>query len=157
MVEAGKYYWQGVYFDSPPHQLEVDLGRGVLYMHSYLTGATALRVCRIPGRVLWQFLAGVGIFAPGVPVIDLQTTTPDALGESTGLKGIVKREVALFDLPEYTNGGGRFVITGWESLEDIYRGEVSREFFVFTSVPLHIVKQLWFGEFADITIGFTGR
>lgn len=149
--EPKKYHWQGVNFDSPPHQLEVNLSRGILYMHNCLTGVTSLRVCRIPRRELQEFL----VPALGAPVIDLGLVIPGPPGGVTGLRGVERREIALLDLPEYTDGGGRFAIIGWNKLEDIYRGEVSKEFFVFTSVPVRVVTKLWMGEFTDITLGVT--
>lgn len=137
--QTGKYLWEGTEYSSPPHQLEIDLQRGVLYLHSLLIGRSSLRVCRIPDYVMWPFIAGTG---PGV--IDLKTTPERAEGHT--LKGRVEREPVFLDLPaESIDDGGSFAV----------RDIADTVLFVFHGVPGQIIKDLWLGEFADITVGWT--
>ena len=46
-MKTGKYLWKGIEYSHVPYQLEVDTSRGVLYLHSLVTGDTRLRTCRI--------------------------------------------------------------------------------------------------------------
>ena len=129
---TGKYIWKGNEYTDPPHQLEVDTNRGVMYMHNLLSGITALRVCRIPDDL-------IHLFEAGTVVIDL-VHTPERRG---GKKGkIIKKEPAFFSIEANSFG-----------IVD----EAGLVYFEFRNVPDNLIKELWLGHFIDITLGFTGR
>lgn len=145
-LSTGKYLWQGKEYTDPPHELEVDLRRGVLYVHSILAGQSVLRVCRIPDNVLWMFASGAG-----TAYIDLKTVAVrgQVSGSSGTLKGTIEKQPVFLDIPESYSvvDGGIFSIAD----------EAGLALFSFSGVPGSIMKRLWYGEFADITIGFTGH
>lgn len=129
--ETGKYLWKGKEYTHLPHQLEVDTGRGVLYLHNLLTGETILRVCQIPDDI-------IGMFEIGTVVIDLVHTSAKHGGK--GSKTIQE--------PTFLNiTGNSFVITN----------EGGQIFFEFKEVPAHLIKNLRLGDSVDITLGITGR
>lgn len=125
-----------------PLQLEVDINRGVLYLHSLLTGQTLLRVCRIPNDLMQLFASGMVAI-----VIDLKRIPMRKEGPSTHRR-TVKTDPVYLSLPDSTVGdAGKLFI----------KDSMGRTHFEFTSVPDYVMKQLWTNQFADITIGVTGR
>lgn len=131
-LATGKYLWKGVEYTNPPHQLEVDTGRGVMYLHNLLSGRTALRVCRIPDDL-------IRLFEVGTVVIDL-VHTPVRRGGKAGK--VIKKEPVFLSIEA----------DGFD-IED----EAGQIYFTFKNVPDRLMKDLWLGNFVDITIGFTGR
>lgn len=139
-LTTGKYLYKGVEYADVPHQLEVDTGRGVLYLHNLLMeGQTVLRVCRIPGDVLQVFAGGIGTVS-----IHLKTT---ATGRGIPRGKIIKKQPVFLNIPgSFPEVGGEFSIVN----------EAGQIFFEFGDVPGELMKALWRGDFADITLGYTG-
>jgi len=131
-LATGKYLWKGVEYTSPPHQLEVDTNRGVLYLHNLMSGITALRVCQIPDDL-------VRLFEVGTVVIDL-AHVPARRGGKAGK--IIKKEPAFLDIR-----ADEFGIVD----------EAGLVYFTFKGVSANLIKDLWLGKFVDITLGYTGR
>lgn len=118
-----------------PHQLEVDTGRGVLYVHSLLRGVTALRVCRIPDESVRLFAS-----EDGIVVIDLRGYSHRL---EPHLKGrTIKKEPVFFDIREDS-----FTV----------RSQAGVTLFEFKNVPLRLINDLRLGDFVDITLGYTGK
>ena len=138
---AHKFLWGGVEYTDPPHQLEVDTGRGVLYLHAFVAGQTVLRVCRIPDDLIGPFVQGTGTVS-----INLKHT-PAREGRAA-YERVVKKEPVFLSLPQQPKEEGNSF-----SIDDI-AGTV---LFDFEDVPGKVIEDLRFGRFADITIGYTGR
>lgn len=125
-----------------PLQLEVNVNKGVLYLHSLLTGQTLLRVCRIPDDLMQLFASGMVVI-----VIDLRRVPVRREGPSRR-RQTIKTDPVYLSIPDWAEENfGEFSVID----------SMDRTHFKFTSVPLNIMMQLWFGQFADITIGVTGR
>ena len=134
-----RFLFKGVEYISPPYELEVDPGRGVLYLHSLQTGLTVLRICKIPEEV-WKDFG-----KEGYPVsIDLLYTQPKTSPQIHRGKIIKRSPVFLeFDprhLTEFT-----IIISDYEGI-----------WIDVLNVPEDLVKTLERGEFVDITLGYTG-
>jgi len=141
--KTGKYLYKGVEYTDVPHELEVDLGRGVLYLHNLIAGTTVLRVCRIPRDT-------ITLVTIGTPVIDL-INSPSG-GRNTAGK-VIKRKPAFLE------------ISGSESMMDMrvpptgsfqINNEAGQSYFDFKNVPGNLLYDLWMGKFVDITMGYTG-
>lgn len=152
-LATGKYLYEGVEYNHPPHQIEVDVGRGVLYIHSLMIGKTVLRICRIPDIVMIEGL----VYLPKhfwSMSLGLKTT-PSGKGMSghplwrRGHVMVVKKEPVFFVLPDFFQmaEGGSFSVAD----------EAGSVVLTVDDVPVRIMKSLWLGEFADITIGVTRR
>jgi len=141
-VLTGKYLWKGVEYTTAPYKLEVDTGRGVLYLHSLLTGQTVLRICRIPEETTMVFLAGRS------PTLDIMAAHPRRI-EARELGSIVEFSPVFLNIagPFPPEERGAFTI----------ETESGRILFEVVGVPRREMKSLWMGEFTDITIGLTGR
>ena len=144
-VATGKYLWKGVEYTNLPHQLEVDTSRGVIYLHNLLMGQTVLRVCRVPDDI-------IRMFEMGTVVIDL-VRTPIRHGGGAGK--VIKKEPVFLSISgaqqlltgTLPSGPGSFTIVD----------EAGQVYFEFRNVPERLIKDLWFGNFVDITLGHTGR
>lgn len=134
---TGNYLYKGKEYLAPPHQLEVDTQRGVLYLHNLLSGMTVLRVCRIPGDILDVFMSRVG----STTISLLYTHTGGGIPRGR----IVKREPVFLSFPPD-------VSTSF----DINDVDV-RTIFSFRDVPYKLVNDLLMGGVVDITLGITGR
>jgi len=134
-----KFLSKGVEYISRPYELEVDPGRGVLYLHSLPIGLTVLRICRIPEEV-WKDFG-----KEGYPVlIDLLRTQPKVSPEVTGMK-IIKESPVFLDIgPRYT--GFTIDISAYKGI-----------WIDVLNVPEDLVRTLEKGEFVDVTLGYTGR
>lgn len=143
-IATGEYLYKGVEYSKPPHQLEVDTGRGVLYLHNLMSGQTALRVCQIPDDL-------VRLFEVGTVVIDL-IHTPVRHGGESGK--IVKKEPVFMSISGTEELLARQPLSpGGFTIED----EASLVYFEFRNVPGNLLDGLWRGNFVDITLGYTGR
>jgi len=143
-LATGKYLWKGTEYTHIPRQLEVDTGRGVVYLHNLLSGRTDLRVCRVPDDI-------IRMFEVGTVVIDL-VHTPVRRGGKAGR--IIKKEPVFLEISGAQEllagelpGPGEFSITD----------EAGLVYFEFKNVPANLIEGLWFGNFVDITLGYTGR
>lgn len=140
--ETGKYIYKGIEYTDVPHELEIDTNREVIYLHNLMDGRTVIRVCRIPDNLI--HLVNVGTI-----VIDL-VRTPSRHGHTPGK--VAKKS------PTFLN------LSGEERMLDLQTPETGR-FSIndesgmilveFLNVPGRLLKDLWFGKFADITLGFT--
>lgn len=143
-LATGKYLWKGVEYANVPHQLEVDTNRGVLYLHNLMSGITALRVCRVPDDL-------IRLFEVGTVVIDLMHS-PVRRGGKAGK--IIKKEPAFLDISGAQELlAGELPGPGGFSIVD----EAGLVYFEFKNVPANLIKDLWLGNFVDITLGYTGR
>ena len=140
-MKTGHYLWKGVEYTQVPHELEVDTGRGVLYLHNLMMKQTVLRVCRIHDELMRLFASG--LISIG---IDLKNTTIRRGGPVRGR--IMKIAPVFLNLPDFFKPG-----EGTFSIVD----ENKHLFFEFRHVPEKNIKDLWKGNFTDITIGVTGR
>ncbi len=131
-LATGKYLWNNTEYTDPPHQLEVDTGRGVIYLHNLMSGKTALRVCRVPDDL-------IRLFETGTVVIDL-VHTPVRRGGGAGRA--TKKEPV-------------FLAIKTDEFDII--DEAGLIHFTFKGVPSNLISNLWLGEFVDITLGHTGR
>lgn len=146
-LATGKYLWKGVEYNSLPFQLEVDTGRGVIYLHNLMSGQTALRVCRIPDDI-------IRLFETGTVAIHLVRTPARKMGEVSKSGKIIKKEPVFLDI-----SGAQIILAGRPpgpgefSIAD----EAGLVFFEFENIPANLVRDLWIGKFVDITLGYTGR
>ncbi|GAI86640.1 unnamed protein product [marine sediment metagenome] len=136
---TGKYLWKGKEYNKPPHQLEIDVSRGVIYLHNLLTGKTFLRVCRIPDDM-------IRLFEVGVVVIDL-LHSPIRRGGKGGK--IIKKEPTFLII-----SGGQELLAGRLPGPGEFKivDETDSAYFEFRNVPANLIRDLWFGEFVDITL-----
>jgi len=143
-LATGKYLWKGVEYAHAPHELEVDISRGVIYLHNLVMGGTVLRVCRVPDDI-------IRMFEIGTVVIDL-VRTPIRHGGKGGR--IIKKSPVFLSI-----SGSEQILTG--VLPDTGSFSIADEagqiYFEFKNVPGRLLKDLWYGEFVDITLGVTGR
>ena len=134
-MKTGKYIFKGIEYAHVPYKLEVDTSRGVIYLHSLMTGDTRLRVCRVHEdytKIFEQGTGTVSIHLESSPVRNIL---------HTGGKVITKEPVFL------ELGENSFTIcdeTGTVLLE-------------FRQVPERLIQDLFTGTFTDITMGHTGR
>lgn len=129
------YEYKGIEYVARPLELEVDISRGVLYLHDTTTGITVLRICRIPSGLRQ-------IPVSGTVTIDLKAVEEDLIlipGVGRLRKAPVFTEVSI--------AGGYFVITDEAGLILI---EV-------LNVPHQLLDTLKNYEFTDITCGYTGK
>jgi len=141
-LKTHMYLYKGVEYTNAPHELEIDTSRGVIYLHNLMDGKTVLRVCRIPDDLI--HLTNIGTIT-----IDL-IRTPSRHGHTPGK--IIKKS------PTFLN------LSGAEKMMDLQTPEAGR-FSIndesgmilveFWSVPGRLLKDLWFGNFVDITLGYT--
>lgn len=136
------YPYEGIEYIKPPHQLEVDTDRGVLYMHDLTAGQTVLRVCRIADHILVGFYNELGTVQ-----LPLRSVIPRIRGVEER-KGVLKKEPTFINLPDH-----------WDSNNGLFtiETEAGAVMFEFYNVPDRVMKSLLAGEFTDITIGVTGR
>lgn len=143
-IQTGKYLYGGTSYDDPPHELEVDTGRGVIYVHNLLSAETVLRVCRVPRDVI-----GV-IEIDCTAMIDLVHSPSSA----RNVQGRIIKKKPVFIIPSGKEAmldmkgppDGNFKITNLEG----------QSYYEFTSVPGNLIFNLWVGKFVDITLGYTG-
>ena len=122
-------------------QLEINVNRGVIYVHSLLTGQTVLRVCRIPDDLMQLFWSGMVSLQ-----IDLKRTPTRREGCSMR-RNIAKTDPVCIKTPDSVQGD-----VGGFSIVD----SMGRTLIEFTSVPMSVMLKLWTEQFVDITIGYTG-
>lgn len=129
------YTFKGPEYTSKPLELELDTGRGVLYLHDTTTGITILRVCRIPRKSIlrWMMIGSVSI--------DLSTIEEGA--ESA--EGPIRKESPVF--LEISKAGEYFIVVD----------EAGAIIFEVLNVPEHLLESLDRYEFTDITCGYTGK
>jgi len=128
-----QYIYRGTEYRDKPYELEVDTGRGVIYLHEPMTGATVLRICRVPEEVTDTILGG------GTGDLVLSYAVP-RIGYVGG-RVIRKSPVFLaFEDPE------------WIRIED----ESGQVLLDVRGIPPGMSSGLRLGKFTDITVGVTG-
>lgn len=154
-LKTGNYLWEGFEYSEAPNELEVDVARGVLYVHSLIIGDTRLRMCSIPDDVFT--LSGIMSLGPRDMFFHLDVdlaTTPAGRGMSDnplykkGATVIYRRKPVFFALPGFIEPSG---ISSFSVVN-----EAGAPYLDVHGVPEYITKQLWLGKFADITVGHTG-
>ena len=132
-------------FRNPPHELKVDIGRGVVYLHNFLMGQTVLRVCRIPDCV-------IRLFEVETVVVDL-ASTPERQ-EGIRRRGPVQRRSPSFLV---ISGADRMLSrTELDTGNFQIVGMSDKPYFEFRNVPGSLLYRLWVGVFVDMTLGITG-
>ncbi len=141
---TGKYLWKGREYDKVPRELEVDKRRGVIYLHNLMSGKINLRVRRIPDDL-------IHLFKIGTVIINLKLT-PLRRGGANG-RSIKISPVFLSISGAEELLAGKFPGTGDFTIEN----KEGQAYFEFRNVPGNLIKDLWLGNFVDITLGYTGR
>jgi hypothetical protein len=142
--QTGKYLYEGISYSNPPHELEVDTGRGVIYVHNLISAETVLRVCRVPRDVIRV------IEIDCTAIIDL-VHSPSSIRNVEG-RMIHKKPVfiipsgkeAMLDMKAPPDGSFKIINIKGQS------------YYEFTSVPGQLIFDIWVGKFVDITLGYTG-
>ena len=133
MADDSYHTYKGIEYVSRPLELELDMSRGVLYLHDPTSGKTVLRICRIPDALEDKFIT------EGM-TIDLSSVTPR--GEGYSSRGKINMA------PVFINTYGDMFTVAKE------QGEI---YLMVQGVPQHILSALKDYEFADITLGYTKR
>jgi hypothetical protein len=143
-IKTGRYLYKGVEYTDPPHQLEIDTGRGVMYLHNVIMATTILRVCRLndTARNAPSDLICLVIDLVNSPYSNKRTSGRTVKKFPVFLK--ISGVESIMDMKVPPNGDFQIV------------DKTGGECYDFKNVPGQLLYDLWVGKFVDIIMGYTG-